>query len=267
MLSLSNSNLTDDELLSLLRNSGLQYNISAHLSTHSHPSSSPAPSACYQSPSLELITGPTPQRLLFLLYSLTSLLSVSGNALVLLVHLTSRQRRPGVNMRRYLNNLAVSDITLALLSIPFTYTNLVLGHWAFPRWLCPAAQFAQLLSVFTTSTTLTIIGLERYCVVIHPFSASSLWLTSHTTFLIVATWALGALYSYLPTRQIQTTQFLHHFTAYAVLLPKGGGGGRPHRGRQRQQRPQPVRGCQLYAHLSHSSAYHSRHLRGYHSQT
>ena len=123
----------------------------------------------------------------FLLYSSTIVASVVGNASVLLVNfrLLSRSSRyakgggggggggrtsasgpspcssASGNICRYINNLAISDLMLSLLSVPFTFTNVVTGHWPYAAWLCPTAQYFQLLSVFITSQTLTIIGIER----------------------------------------------------------------------------------------------------------
>lgn len=117
----------------------------------------------------------------FLLYSSTIVASVVGNASVLLVHSrllsssgysrcsanvghggsSASCSASGGNIYRYINNLAISDLMLSLLSVPFTFTNVVTGHWPYASWLCPTAQYFQLLSVFITSQTLTIIGIER----------------------------------------------------------------------------------------------------------
>jgi hypothetical protein len=64
-------------------------------------------------------------------------------------------------LRKFLINLAVSDILFGVFCVPFTYTDVLLGRWIFPLWLCPTAQFVQILSVFVTSFTLTIISIER----------------------------------------------------------------------------------------------------------
>ena len=70
-------------------------------------------------------------------------------------------KRSALNLRKFLINLAISDILLGVFCVPFTYTDFMLGRWIFPSWLCPAAQFIQILSVFVTAYTLTIIGIER----------------------------------------------------------------------------------------------------------
>jgi hypothetical protein len=100
------------------------------------------------------------QIILIILYSLTAIIALLGNITVIIVEIFGKQSAH--SLRKFLINLAVSDIIIGVLCIPFTYTDFMLGQWIFPHWLCPTAQFVQLLSVFVTSFTLTVIGIERY---------------------------------------------------------------------------------------------------------
>nr|XP_027194434.1 neuropeptide Y receptor type 5-like [Dermatophagoides pteronyssinus] len=115
---------------------------------------------CFNVTELEAVPNRLGQWFLISLYSLTSLLALIGNLTVIIVELYGKESAH--NIRKYLINLAVSDITIGVLCVPFTYTDFMLGQWIFPHWLCPTAQFVQLLSVFVTSLTLTFIGIERY---------------------------------------------------------------------------------------------------------
>jgi len=99
------------------------------------------------------------QLFLISLYSLTSLVALLGNLTVIVVEVAGSES--AATIRKYLINLAVSDIIIGVLCVPFTYTDFMLGQWIFSHWLCPVAQYVQLLSVFVTSLTLTIIGVER----------------------------------------------------------------------------------------------------------
>ena len=116
-------------------------------------------STCFSSPTLETIPFPQIRISLFILYSLTSLLTLIGNTIVIIVQLYGNESSR--NIRKFLLNLAVADIITGIFSVPTTFTNIVLGHWPFPSWLCPTAQYVQLLSVFITAITLSIIGIER----------------------------------------------------------------------------------------------------------
>lgn len=115
---------------------------------------------CFNATELEAVPSRMGQLFLIILYSLTSLLALMGNVTVIVVEICGKESAH--NIRKYLINLAVSDITIGVLCVPFTYTDFMLGQWIFPHWLCPTAQFVQLLSVFVTSLTLTFIGIERY---------------------------------------------------------------------------------------------------------
>jgi hypothetical protein len=73
-------------------------------------------------------------------------------------------------------NLSISDLLMAIFSIPFTYTIFMLGRWIFPKFLCPCVQFAQLCSVFVSIYTLTAIGIDRYallCLLCHSYESLS----------------------------------------------------------------------------------------------
>jgi Na+/H+ antiporter NhaA len=90
---------------------------------------------------------------------MTSCLAFFGNVVVIIVEIFGK--RSAINLRKFLINLAVSDILVGVFCVPFTYTDFMLGRWIFPFWLCPTAQFVQVLSVFVTAFTLTVIGIER----------------------------------------------------------------------------------------------------------
>lgn len=131
----------------------------ASFSTNSTLNDGPNESHCYNSTTLEAVPSQYGQLFLIALYSFTSFLALIGNVTVIVVEITGKESAQ--NIRKYLINMAVSDIIIGVLCVPFTYTDMMLGRWTFPHWLCPTAQYVQLLSVFVTSLTLTIIGIER----------------------------------------------------------------------------------------------------------
>lgn len=107
---------------------------------------------------LEILDRPT-RTILVVLYSATSVLAFVGNILVIIVEIFGR--RSAASLRKFLINLAISDILFGVFSVPFTYTDFMFGRWIFYPWLCPWAQFIQILSIFITSFTLTVISIER----------------------------------------------------------------------------------------------------------
>ena len=116
-------------------------------------------SDCFVPVTFEIVASPYIRAFLYALYSATSLVALVGNAVVITVQL--RGSESSRSIRKYLLNLAISDLLIGVCSVPMTYTNMVLGRWVFPHWLCPTAQYVQLLSVFVTSGILSIIAIER----------------------------------------------------------------------------------------------------------
>ena len=99
------------------------------------------------------------QSFLIILYSLTAALSLIGNLVVIWVLLSGK--RSSKELKMFLVNLSLSDITMAIFSIPFTYTDFILGRWIFSPSFCPIVQFMQITSVFVSVYTLTAIGIDR----------------------------------------------------------------------------------------------------------
>ncbi len=116
---------------------------------------------CYRPTTPMVVTNESVRLFLLVLYSLTALFALTGNLVVLVVQLAGKETAK--NIRKYLINLAISDLLVGVLCMPVTYHTFIHRKWpaAFPEFLCPMAQFVQLLGVFVTSMTLTIIGVER----------------------------------------------------------------------------------------------------------
>jgi PREDICTED: tachykinin receptor-like protein-like len=93
------------------------------------------------------------------LYTLTAIFSITGNATAIYVIIIGQRTSP--ELRIFLVNLSLSDITMALFSIPFTYTSYMLNRWIFHPLFCPFVQFMQLASVIVSVYTLTAIGIDR----------------------------------------------------------------------------------------------------------
>ena len=96
---------------------------------------------------------------LIILYSVTTALSVCGNALVLVV-LTCGNRSK-TDLTKFLLNMAVADLFMACFCIPFSFTNTMLGHWIFGEAMCPIVLFIQVTSVAVSIFTNMAIGIDR----------------------------------------------------------------------------------------------------------
>ncbi|KAM9850198.1 neuropeptide Y receptor Y7 [Aulostomus maculatus] len=122
-------------------------------------------------------------------YSLIILLGLLGNALVIYMIIRYRNMRTVTNF--FIANLALADLLVDTLCLPFTLVYTLLDEWKFGAVLCHMVPFAQALSVHVSILTLTVIALERYrCIVFHLGRR----LTWHSSFLIMAlTWTMSAV--------------------------------------------------------------------------
>ncbi|EDW40521.1 GL24842 [Drosophila persimilis] len=103
----------------------------------------------------------------YMLYATVFVLGVFGNVLVCYVVLRNRAMQTVTNI--FITNLALSDILLCVLGVPFTPLYTFMGRWAFGRTLCHLVSFAQGCSIYISTLTLTSIAIDRYFVIIYPF--------------------------------------------------------------------------------------------------
>ncbi|XP_077434904.1 neuropeptide Y receptor Y7 isoform X2 [Vanacampus margaritifer] len=122
-------------------------------------------------------------------YSLIILLGLLGNALVIYMIIRYRNMRTVTNF--FIANLALADLLVDTLCLPFTLVYTLLDEWKFGAVLCHMVPFAQALSVHVSILTLTVIALERYRCIVFYLGQRLTW---HASFLIMAlTWTISAV--------------------------------------------------------------------------
>ncbi|XP_048587822.1 galanin receptor type 1 [Nematostella vectensis] len=103
-----------------------------------------------------------------IIYAIILLLSVVGNTMVVIV--ICRQKRMLTPSNILVLNLAVCDILTPLTSIPFDLAYEENGYvWPYGAALCKALWPTATLSATSASLTLTVLSLDRYRVIMHPF--------------------------------------------------------------------------------------------------
>lgn len=107
------------------------------------------------------------QLVFYLFYGNIFALGLFGNVLVCFVVARNRQMQTVTNL--FITNLALSDILLCVLAVPFTPLYTFLGGWIFGRTLCHLVPYAQGVSVYISTLTLTSIAIDRFMVIIYPF--------------------------------------------------------------------------------------------------
>uniref|UniRef100_A0A8C4Q5W2 Neuropeptide Y receptor type 2 n=1 Tax=Eptatretus burgeri TaxID=7764 RepID=A0A8C4Q5W2_EPTBU len=122
-------------------------------------------------------------------YSLIILLGVFGNSMVIYLVLRHRYMRTVTNL--FIANLALADLLVNTLCLPFTLAYTLRDTWTLGAVMCHGIPFAQALAVNVSTLTLTVIALDRHrCIVYHAQSRCSM---GHSRVLIGCTWLLAAI--------------------------------------------------------------------------
>ncbi|XP_061579346.1 cholecystokinin receptor [Cololabis saira] len=124
-----------------------------------------------------------------LLYALIFFLSVFGNLLIIVVLTVNKRMRTVTNT--FLLSLAVSDLTMAIICMPFTLIPSILKDFIFGATMCKIVSYLMGISVSISTFSLVAIAIERYSAICNPLK-SRVWQTrSHAYRVIAATWVLA----------------------------------------------------------------------------
>lgn len=100
-------------------------------------------------------------------YIIFFVLGIFGNSLVCFVVFRQKTMQTVTNF--FITNLAIADVLLCLLCVPFTPLYTFMGTWVFGSALCFLVAFAQGCCVYLSTLTLTSIAIDRFFVIIFPF--------------------------------------------------------------------------------------------------
>lgn len=106
--------------------------------------------------------------LLSIAYGAVSLASIIGNSAVLWFVVRSHRLRTVTNI--FIGNLAIADILIGALAIPFQFVAALLQRWVLPHFMCSFCPFVQIVSVNVSIFTLAAIAADRYLIVVHPLN-------------------------------------------------------------------------------------------------
>lgn len=137
----------------------------------------------------QLINNVLVQSGFFILYTAIFVIGIFGNVLVCYVVIRNRAMHTVTNY--FITNLALSDVLLCVLAVPFTPLYTFLGRWVFGRFLCHLVSYAQGCSVYISTLTLTAIAMDRFFVIIYPFHPRMKVETC--VYIIAAVWVCSLL--------------------------------------------------------------------------
>lgn len=130
------------------------------------------------------------------LLSLVVTTSILGNILVITAIWTDKSLRKLSNL--FFISLAVADLLLSALVMPFAIVNDLTGEWKFGKDYCNLWISTDVMCCTASITSLLAISLERYIHIKDPLQYTE-WLTRKSVPLtILVIWVVSALISFLP---------------------------------------------------------------------
>uniref|UniRef100_A0A7N8Y6J2 Gastrin/cholecystokinin type B receptor n=1 Tax=Mastacembelus armatus TaxID=205130 RepID=A0A7N8Y6J2_9TELE len=129
------------------------------------------------------------QTVRIVLYSLIFLLGVLGNSLIIAVLVRNRRMRTVTNL--FLLSLAISDLMVSLVCIPFTLIPNLMRDFIFGIGICKLVMYFMGVSVSVSTFNLVAISLERYSAICNPLTSRTWQTKSHAAKVITATWVVS----------------------------------------------------------------------------
>ena len=126
---------------------------------------------------------------LMTLYFITFLLGSIGNAMVIFVVLRNRKMRTVTNT--FLVNLAVGDIQVVLICMPFTVAPYVYKNWIYGDVLCKLTPFLQGISIGVSVLTLLAISIDRFLAIHFPLKARIIFSKAKVKMMVVCIWIIS----------------------------------------------------------------------------
>ena len=112
---------------------------------------------------------------------------MSGNSLVVYVVMRNKAMQTITNI--FITNLAVSDIMMCMLAVPFTPLAFFMNTWVFGEALCHIVPMSLCICVYVSTLTSTAIAVDRYFVIVYPFKPRMK--TCVCLLMIVAIWIIS----------------------------------------------------------------------------
>ena len=106
--------------------------------------------------------------ILIVAYGVLITISVFGNTLV--CHVVLRNTRMHTVTNFFITNLAISDLLLTLINVPFNIARNLLDEWPFGSIVCHLLNFSLMVSVYVSTFTLMGIALDRHQALLYPLN-------------------------------------------------------------------------------------------------
>lgn len=147
------------------------------------------------------LASPYFQGAVYSMYAVIFVVALIGNGFVCYIVLSSPRMRTVTNY--FIMNLAVGDVLITILCVPFTSVALLKQYWPFGSFLCPVVNYCMALSVFVSAYTLVAISIDKYMIIMWPLKPRIS--KSFATSIIALVWLIAGI-TVLPTGTFATLQ-------------------------------------------------------------
>ncbi|KXJ25148.1 neuropeptide FF receptor 2 [Exaiptasia diaphana] len=126
------------------------------------------------------------------LYALIFIISIIGNALVCIV--IARRRRMRTVTNYFILNLAIADLAVTCICIPFDIPVQENGYiWPYGPFICKILWPLQTMCLFVSIFTLTAVSLNRFWAIVYPLRRQMT--KGNATVVIILIWLLSLVLS------------------------------------------------------------------------
>lgn len=124
-----------------------------------------------------------------IVFGVIFLVGIVGNGTLIYTVLRNKNMRSTPNV--LLVSLALGDLLLILISVPFSSTIYTFTDWPYGESICKLNEFLGTLSLGVSVFTLTALSGERYMVIVYPMTSHRGPSTQRTVMIACAIWMVS----------------------------------------------------------------------------
>uniref|UniRef100_A0A8C3SAL9 G-protein coupled receptors family 1 profile domain-containing protein n=1 Tax=Chelydra serpentina TaxID=8475 RepID=A0A8C3SAL9_CHESE len=134
-----------------------------------------------------------------LILTFIDLITLFGNTVVFICPVVEKRLRTATYM--FIMSLAMADLLVACLVMPFSIIYEVTGMWLFGKLFCKVWISFDVMFCTASIVTLCFISLDRYCSVVTPYHYSMRMSRRRCIIMTCMVWVYSSLISFLPVMQ------------------------------------------------------------------
>lgn len=147
-------------------------------------------------------------------YLVIFVLSLIGNSIVCQV--IYRNKRLHTVTNTFIANLAFSDLFITLLNLPLHMVRHLAEDWPLGQFMCRLVNLTQTVFVYVSTFTMTVIAVDRYMVIVHPFRPRMS--VSIGLVVVAVIWVMATVMS-SPFAVFAQVSLINMSTSFVIMRP------------------------------------------------